>query len=360
MRHQIIWLLVTVLVFSNCSKDNNSTASLGTPAVTSISPLEGRPGTIVTITGENFSRNRVDNKVEFNGVEAEIIHFNQNTIHVYAPDGSNDGPVSVNIAGQCADGPAFHFIQPPAPTGEKVIVKVLSVGIQPFAAGNAHRTQAFMEYYGELAQTLDVDFMLAREVDSVTNRSVQVDRPLVLSELTKLPNYHFARLQAYQGGYFGISLYTKYPIVSQESFSLNDNRVLGLLKVQVTPQSQIALGGIQMEDVVDRQAYRNNQAAIALEALNDVMIPTIVAGNIFLLNQEAEQDETFKLFQAGGFKPGCTTCEWTFPASTTVNSIADFVMYKWAREAKVLKYEVLDAAPGANRKPVYAEIEISL
>lgn len=365
MKRIVIYALTFIVFFSSCSQDNENQVQLELPVVTSISPLEGRPGTIVTIEGEHFSRQRVENKVLFNGVEANIVHFNQNTIHVYAPEGSTNGPVTVAVAGQSAQGPDFEFIQPPEPTGETVVVKVLSIGAQPWGAANAWRTQEYLEYYGALAQSLDVDFMVAREMDSVTTRSAQVDRPLVLSALSGLPHYHFSRaiLAGYAGGQFGISVYSKHPIVEQHSVSLNNNRVLGLLRVQLTERSQIAFGGVQMEDVnnAGAQPLRNGQANLLISVLNDVMIPTIVAGGIFMLNDQPEEDPTFQLFQEAGYVPGCTTCEWTsILGNPAIDIIADFIMYKWAREARVLKYEVLDAAPGANRKPAYAEIEFSL
>lgn len=362
MKHFTFYVLLSVLMFSSCSKENEGKVILDAPVVHSVSPLEGRPGTVVTIEGENFSRLRVDNKVLFNGVEANIIHFNENTIHVNAPDGSNDGPVTVQVAGQSVDGPMFGFIQPPAPTGETVVVKVLSIGIQPFSAGSAHRTEGFIEYYADLAKNLDVDFMVAREVDSVTTRSVGVDRPKKLSDLSGLEHYMFSRaiLAGYGGGQFGISVYSKYPIVEQHSVSLNNNRTLGLLQVQLTDKSQVAFGGVQLEDVVGSQQLRNTQAGLLTGVLNDVMVPTIVAGGIYMLNQNPAEDPMFQIFQQAGYVPGCTSCEWTFPANATTDAIADFVMYKWSRDARVIKYETLDAAPGANRKPVYTEIEFSL
>src|SRR5690606_18640094 len=104
-----------------------------------------------------------------------------------------NGPVSITIAGKSTDGPAFAFIQPPAPTGEKVVVKVLSIGLQPFSGANIPRTAAILAYCADIAKARDVDFMVAREVDSVTTRSAQVDRPKVLSELSGLPYYQFSR-----------------------------------------------------------------------------------------------------------------------------------------------------------------------
>lgn len=359
------WLLSGLCLAVSCSKDEENQTRLDPPVVYSVSPLEGRPGSVVTIEGENFSRLRVDNKVLFNGVEANIIHFNQNTIHVNAPEESSDGPVTVTVAGQAVDGPEFRFIQPPAPTGETVIVKVLSIGAQPWSAANAWRTQEYLEYYGELAKSLDVDFMVAREMDSVTTRSAGVDRPKVLSELSGLEHYLFSRaiLTPYQGGYFGISVYSKHPIVEQHSVSLNNNRTLGLLKVQLTDKSQIAFGGVQMEDVnnAGAQGLRNGQANLLVSVTNDIMIPTIVAGGIFMMNQQPEEDPTFQIFRQAGYVPGCSSCEWTsILGSPPIDIIADFIMFKWARDARVLKYEVLEAAPGANRRPAYAEIELSL
>lgn len=363
MKWNLMCVLVFLLTLSSCSKKEEDTkVTLDDPLIYSISPQEARPGSVVTIEGANFSRLRVDNKFFFNGVEAEIIHFNETTMHVRAPEGSETGPVSVNVAGQVAEGPVFTYIQPPAPTGEKVVVKVLSIGAQPWSAAGAHNTQQYLNYYGELAKSLDVDFMVAREMDSVTNRSLKVDRPKYLSEISGMDNYMFSRaiLAGYQGGQFGIAVYSKHPILSQHSVSLNNNRTLGFVRVQLTPKSQVVFGGVQLEDVIGSQTLRNQQAALMSEILNDIMVPTIVAGGIYMLGQEPLADPMFQVFDKAGYIPGCTMCDFTFPANASTPAIADFIMYRWAREAKVLKYEVLDPAPGANRSPAYAEIELSL
>ncbi|MGJ1265341.1 IPT/TIG domain-containing protein [Sphingobacterium spiritivorum] len=365
MKSNVIYLLAAFLLLVSCSKDSETKAPLEAPLVYSISPQIGRPGTVITIEGENFSRLRVDNKISFNGVKAEIIHFNERTIHVRAPEGSSDGPVTVNVAGRSVEGPSFQFIQPPKPTGETIVVKVLSMGIQPFAATSANRTESIMEYLAGIAKSRDVDFMIAREVDSVTNRSKQVDRPLRLAELSGLKHYMFSRaiLAGYQGGQFGLSVYSKHPIVEERSVSLNNNRTVGFMKVQITPKSQMVIAGVQLEDVVNSQALREAQANLLISTLNDIMVPTVLAGGIFMLDQQPEKDPTFQLLSKAGYVPGCTACEWTFPASATVNSIADFISYRWSREARVIKYETLDVAPApgsGNRRPVYAEIEFKL
>src|SRR5699024_3196576 len=52
------------------------TSEGGEPAISSIDPTEGPPGTEVTITGCNFSPNLNDNSVTFNGTSAEIKNVN--------------------------------------------------------------------------------------------------------------------------------------------------------------------------------------------------------------------------------------------------------------------------------------------
>lgn len=367
MKHFTFYVLLTMLL-SSCSKNNEEQVVLDPPLVHSVSPLGGRPGTVVTIEGENFSRLRVNNKVLFNGVEAKIIHFNENTIHVNAPNGSTDGPIVIQVAGQSVDGPEFHFIQPPAPTGEKVVVKVLSFGGHP--AAGATNAAAFLAYYADIAKTREVDFIVARETDSVTTtRSAGVDRPKVISELSGLPYYQFSRmiLADYQNGAFGLAVYSKYPIVEQWSRHLGENRVLSVIQVQVTPQSQIAFAGLQVNDVyganstaiTNNQTLRNSQAADASTALNDVMVPLVLAGGLFMADAVPLEDPMFKIFNQDGFIPGCTSCAFT-SRSNNRDIIADFISYRWAREARIIKYETLDTAPGSDRKPVYMEIEFSL
>src|SRR5699024_4446097 len=168
MKQIIFYMLLSIIFISSCSKEKEARVALVPPVIHSVSPLEGRPGAVVTIEGENFSRLRVDNKVLFNGVEANIIHFNAHTIRVNAPEYSDDGSIDSQVAEQSVEGPEYHLIQPPPPTGEKVIVKILSFGGHATANAAANN---LIPYYAGMAKDLEVDFMVARETDSVTNRS---------------------------------------------------------------------------------------------------------------------------------------------------------------------------------------------
>src|SRR5690606_8586782 len=127
-----------------------------------------------------------------------------------------------------------------------------------------------------------------------------------------------------------------------------------------TPKSQVDFGGVQMEDVIASPALRNQQGALMSEILNEIKVPTIQAGRIHMLGLEPLADPMIQDLDKAEYSSGRTECDFTLPANASTPAIADFIMYRWAREAKVLKYEVLDPAPGANRSPAYAEIELSL
>ena len=107
-------LLTIGLLNASCKKDNN-TKDKPAPTVTSISPVKGRAGTVVTISGANFSRLRVENSVKFNGVPAKIVTFNEENIYVEAPEGATTGALTITVAGKAVEGPEFRYLAPIIP-----------------------------------------------------------------------------------------------------------------------------------------------------------------------------------------------------------------------------------------------------
>ena len=63
-------------------------------SVTGIKPEKGYSGDEVTISGENFSLKTAENKVTFDGIEAQIVKATQNSLRVIAPEHSR-GQVDV-------------------------------------------------------------------------------------------------------------------------------------------------------------------------------------------------------------------------------------------------------------------------
>src|SRR5581483_10763146 len=84
------------------------------PQVNNVSPLNGPPGTIVTITGAEFGSRISGVDLRFNGTPANIISASRTTLTASVPFGATTGPVTVNIAGQTATGPVFTVNGPAA------------------------------------------------------------------------------------------------------------------------------------------------------------------------------------------------------------------------------------------------------
>lgn len=86
------------------------------PVVTSISPSSGLFGITITIDGENFSTDKSQNLVSFNGVPAVVQDATPTKLTVTVP-GSSTGPVSVTVNGNKAiNEPVFTYLNTPTVT----------------------------------------------------------------------------------------------------------------------------------------------------------------------------------------------------------------------------------------------------
>ncbi|HQQ96158.1 MAG TPA: FG-GAP-like repeat-containing protein [Cyclobacteriaceae bacterium] len=74
----------------------NTVSTLAAPTLTSFTPAQGPPGTLVTITGTNFSTIAAQNTVKFNGTTATVVSSTSTTINVTVPSGATNGTISVS------------------------------------------------------------------------------------------------------------------------------------------------------------------------------------------------------------------------------------------------------------------------
>ncbi len=86
---------------------------LGNPVITTISPIQGGPLSVFTITGDNFSAKKEENEVTINGVTARIISVNKTTIQVEVPENAETGPVTVRVVSKTVTGPEFTILRIP-------------------------------------------------------------------------------------------------------------------------------------------------------------------------------------------------------------------------------------------------------
>lgn len=77
--------------------------------ITSVNPLSGKFGTVVTISGSEFGETPQDNSVTLNGHNAEIINSSSTRLQVIVPKGARSGPVKVTANGKTTRGPDFDY-----------------------------------------------------------------------------------------------------------------------------------------------------------------------------------------------------------------------------------------------------------
>ncbi|MDR6339849.1 hypothetical protein HNQ91_002914 [Filimonas zeae] len=112
------------------------------PVFTTVAPLSGPAGTVVTITGENFSVNADEVVVLFNGKPAVVETAAEKKITVKVPEGVGTGAVQLTVNDQATTGPEFKeqnlgvaaLVPDNGLAGAKVIIQ--GVGFSSIAAEN--------------------------------------------------------------------------------------------------------------------------------------------------------------------------------------------------------------------------------
>lgn len=95
---------IVCLLISSCSESedpaNNPVEVV--PTITGFSPTSGTQGTVVTLTGTNFSPASASNVVKFNGTAATVTAATATSITVSVPAGATTGKISVQVDNQSA------------------------------------------------------------------------------------------------------------------------------------------------------------------------------------------------------------------------------------------------------------------
>ena len=73
--------------------------TIAQPTIESIEPAFGGIGSTITISGNNFSSNSIENTVFFSGLESNILNATENELMVSVPYGAYYTPLSVYTNG---------------------------------------------------------------------------------------------------------------------------------------------------------------------------------------------------------------------------------------------------------------------
>jgi len=116
--HIFILSLFFFLLWSGCQESDDPLVPVTpAPTLTGFSPTSGTAGTIVTLTGTNFSTSQANNVVKFNGTPATVSAATATSLTVTVPDGASTGKITVQVENQVATSATdFVFIQSASPT----------------------------------------------------------------------------------------------------------------------------------------------------------------------------------------------------------------------------------------------------
>ncbi|TGD83317.1 DUF7619 domain-containing protein [Hymenobacter wooponensis] len=111
------------------------------PTITDVAPSEGRPGTVVTVTGTHFSALAAQDTVEFNGVAARVLQASATTLQVEVPAGATLGKLRLRTRGGAVESPQAFMVWY-APTLTAVAPGRASVGATISLSGTNFSTNA--------------------------------------------------------------------------------------------------------------------------------------------------------------------------------------------------------------------------
>ena len=113
----LVLTCVFFLLWSACKESEDPIPPPATaPTLTGFSPTSGTIGTVVILTGTNFSTTLLDNTVKFNGTVATVSAATTTNLTVSVPTGATTGKISVEVDGQTATSSNdFTVVAPVAP-----------------------------------------------------------------------------------------------------------------------------------------------------------------------------------------------------------------------------------------------------
>lgn len=99
----LLFLLMAVLVLLNCKKEKptpeqpSKPSEPSAPSISAVTPLQGKQGDTIIISGKNFSDVITKNKLTMRGIEASIIEATATSLKVVVPDMVFNGQVKVTV-----------------------------------------------------------------------------------------------------------------------------------------------------------------------------------------------------------------------------------------------------------------------
>jgi len=220
---------------------------------------------------------------------------------------------------------------------DPVPVKIMSLG--------KGGTNNDMDKLSQIILDANVDIALIREIDKNTTRSGSTsDWPAILAQ--KLPGYQYVfvpSILAYQGGQYGMAVYTKYAMSNVQLYRLVAK---GTSQADNTERGPFATMDLDINGKKLKLATvhtntdgptRATQLGEMIEILgDDDGKPSVLVGN---MNANPNGGDSYAALSGIGFGPVCTTCQPNFSVSNPA-SWSDMTLYRPSGRFSVVSHVV--------------------
>jgi endonuclease/exonuclease/phosphatase family metal-dependent hydrolase len=210
-----------------------------------------------------------------------------------------------------------------------------------------------LQRISDLIRGVEPDLVAIQEVDSVTERTGQVEQAARLGALTGL-DARFGRFMSYQGGAYGMAVLSRLPILSAENLRLPDGAeprsALSLTVELPRTGATLTFVGIHL--------YRTEEERLAqaesLEAqLEGRAGPTILAGDFNSQPGSTVMDH----LESGWTVIDKGEDRYTYPSFAPAREI-DFVLLRPAASFQVIYTELLNEPVLSDHRPVVVDLVV--
>lgn len=199
------------------------------------------------------------------------------------------------------------------------------------------------------------DVIAMQELDRLVNRSGRIDEVKDIARKIGM-NYHFFKTIDYDGGEYGIAIFSKLTINNPRQVILpkareqSETRALGYVEIKHASGQKIIFACTHL--CTESEASRTMQVKAIQEELSRIKHPIVLCGDL----NSTQGSKSISLLQQE-FRNSCTdNCGFTVPAVNPRRNI-DFILTKNANW-QVKDYHVVDESYASDHRPVAATFYI--
>lgn len=240
---------------------------------------------------------------------------------------------------------------------EPVPVKVMMLG--------KGGTNNDMDKLAQIIQDTSPDIVLIREMDKNTNRSGSTnDWPAILSQKlgSEFNSLFVPSILEYQGGQYGMGVYSRYPISHIETHLLyHDGTDPNTRENGPFATMDVDVDGKTLKLAVVHTSANATIRPVQLQEMTEILgdddgQPLVLLGN---MNVNPNGGDTYLALSTIGVIPACTSCPPNFSA-TNPTSWSDMTLFRPSGRFNVVSHTVGTAAQtvGGTHLPVFTTLNV--